>query len=359
MPRKGFTLIELLVVIAIIGLLSALAIVALGGARLKARDARRVANLKTIQTALELYASDHNGTYPVTSSIALGDIDHGCLDSTGFHAAGGCTNPYLASIPRDPSSGYYTYSSTGPDYTVMASLEGTVNNISGSVSVSANSGLTKTVIPPIAISSGTGETLALKGDGTVWSWGYNNYGQLGINNTIDQTSPVQVLGLGGTGALSGMTAVSAGTYFSLALKSDGTVYAWGGNFYGMLGNNSVTNSKVPVQVVDVGGSGILSNVVAVSAGGDHSLALKSDGTVWAWGRNTYGQLGTNNITEQHAPVQVLDVGGSGNLSGIIAISAGNYFSLAIKSDGTVYAWGRNNSGQLGINNTTDQRFILQ
>lgn len=133
--RNGFTLIELLVVIAIIGLLSTLAIVALGAARAKSRDARRLADLKQIQTALEMYYNE-TGSYPtVTSSILLGDSTHACLGTNGFNSAGSCTNQYI-SLPKDPSGEYYPYSGLGNDYIIRASLEGLANELSGAISAS-------------------------------------------------------------------------------------------------------------------------------------------------------------------------------------------------------------------------------
>ncbi|MCL2140281.1 MAG: RCC1 repeat- and reductase domain-containing protein [Dehalococcoidia bacterium] len=208
----------------------------------------------------------------------------------------------------------------------------------------------------IAISAGGFHSLALKSDGTVYAWGQNyQFGQLGNGTYTNSSIPVQVLGVGGIGNLTDVIAISAGYQYSLALKSDGTVYAWGRNYYGQLGDDTTTNSTTPVQVLGVGGIGNLTDVIAISAGHEYSLALKSDGTVYAWGENYYGQLGidTNGIgTDSSTPVQVLGVGGSGNLAGIIAISAGKDHSLALKSDGTVYAWGRNDHGQLGDNTTT-------
>lgn len=134
--EKGFTLIELLVVIAIIGLLSTLAIVALGSARMKSRDTRRLSDLKQIQTAFEMYNNENNGTYPATTTV-LGNIEHACLTSSGFQPGGSCGGAYI-NFPKDPSGGYYSYTGGGTDYAVYANLEGTTNDLSGQVAVSGN-----------------------------------------------------------------------------------------------------------------------------------------------------------------------------------------------------------------------------
>ena len=151
MNKKGFTLIELLVVIAIIGLLSTLAVVALGNARVKARDAKRMSDLKQIQTALELYYTDQNA-YPAGSNVVLGPLrspattatgNYACLDNAGWHATG-CANAYMGSVPGDPNDTgalVYTYNAASSTYTVTATLEGTVNGLSGGVTLS-QSGIT-------------------------------------------------------------------------------------------------------------------------------------------------------------------------------------------------------------------------
>jgi hypothetical protein len=181
-----------------------------------------------------------------------------------------------------------------------------------------------------AISGGYYHSVARKNDGTAWTWGWNYYGQLGDGTTIRRLLPTQVSGL------TGVTAVAGGYYHSIALKNDGTVWCWGSNSYGQIGNNSTTSlSKVPAPVAG------LVNVIAVAAGGEHSLALKSDGTVWAWGRNLEGQLGDGSTTSRTVPGQV------SGLSGITAIAAGEYHSMALRNDGTVWCWGSNSRGQLG------------
>jgi len=123
-------------------------------------------------------------------------------------------------------------------------------------------------LPVIQVSGGY-HSLALKSDGTVWAWGDNYYGDLGDGTTTDRNTPVQVSGL------TGVTAISGGGQYSLALKSDGTVWAWGDNYHGKLGDGTTTDRYTPVQLMG------LTGVTAISGGEDHSLALKSDGTVWA------------------------------------------------------------------------------
>lgn len=127
MNKKGFTLIELLVVIAIIGVLSTLAVVALGSARQKANDAKRLSDVKQIQTALELYYTDHNQYPSTTGWVDLGDATHNCLSSVnGFVATAGCVTPYMNLVPTDPTDGtYYQYESLTPftSYTITADLE--------------------------------------------------------------------------------------------------------------------------------------------------------------------------------------------------------------------------------------------
>ncbi len=141
MNKKGFTLIELLVVIAIIGLLSTLAVVALGSAREKARDSKRLSDIKQVQTALELFYTDQS-TYPSGSSATLGSTSFVCLNSAGFNAAG-CANPYMGLVPSDPGSGgIYTYTGASSTYTITATLEGAVGNLTAGAISATPSGIT-------------------------------------------------------------------------------------------------------------------------------------------------------------------------------------------------------------------------
>jgi RHS repeat-associated protein len=217
--------------------------------------------------------------------------------------------------------------------------DGTTTNRSTPIQVSGLSGVT--AISTSLFGDIDGHSLALKSDGTVWAWGLNWEGQLGDGTSTNRRTPVQVSGL------SGATAISAGGDHSLARKSDGTAWTWGWNGDGQLGNGANSISYTPVQV-----SG-LSGVAAIAAGGFHSLAVKTDGTVRAWGYNGSGQIGDSTSTNRNTPVQV------SGLSGVTAIAAGVYHSLAVKSDGTVWGWGQNNDGQLGDGTTFDRSAPVQ
>ena len=180
----------------------------------------------------------------------------------------------------------------------------------------------------VALAAGGQHSLALQRDGTVWAWGGNHMDQLGTGTTINQTRPVQVRGF------HDVIALAAGAYHSLALQRDGTVWAWGLNGNGQLGNGTATYDQArPVQVRG------LHDVIALAAGSAHSLALQRDGTVWAWGLNGNGQLGNGTATEQGRPVQVR------GLHGVSALAAGQVYSLALQRDGTVWAWGTNGNAE--------------
>lgn len=180
-----------------------------------------------------------------------------------------------------------------------------------------------------AFAAGGNHSLAVRNNGSVWAWGDNNSGQLGNMHLVTHHLPVPVPGLWG------VSSVAAGLNHSLALKTDGTAWAWGDNSSGQLGNGSSTNSATPHPVT------ALTGITALAAGSGHSLALKDDGTVWAWGSNSSGQLGTGSLTDSSFPAMVR------GLSGVRAIAAGHSHSLALKEDGTVWAWGNNHQGQLG------------
>ncbi len=195
------------------------------------------------------------------------------------------------------------------------------------------------------VAAGSDFALALDSHGKVYAWGFGSHGELGIRNTFKKTVPVAV---DTSRALSGkkIVAIAAGSNHAVAVDDKGMVYTWGGNTYGQLGVNTTKHSEVPVPIYisrAIGGK----TIVAVAAGYHHSLALSSDGKVYAWGDNQYGQLGNHSFENSTVPVAV-DT--TGVLAGkkVIAISAGANYSMALTSDGKIYSWGRNNRGQLGV-----------
>jgi len=202
------------------------------------------------------------------------------------------------------------------------------------------------ILPTIScaqkIAGGWYYSLAICNDSTVSAWGENNYGQLGNGTNTDSNVPVQV------SSLKDIIAIAGGWHHSLALRNDSTVWAWGWNGYGQLGNGSNIESNVPVKV------SALTGIIAIAAGyDDHSLALRKDGTVWAWGLNMDGQLGNGTNTDSNVPTQV------SSLTGIISIAGRGWHSLALKNDGTVWSWGRNDEGELGNGTNTDSNVPVQ
>lgn len=201
-------------------------------------------------------------------------------------------------------------------------------------------------VQPQTIAAGNGHSLILGNNGTVFAAGRGSHGQLG-NGTRGTNSaiPVQVKDAAGTGNLTGVAAVEAGFLFSLALKNDGTVWTWG-SATGFMTNSGDSHSDLPVQVI-ADSSQPLTGIVEISAKREHWLALKNDGTVWAWGRNQYGQLGNNTRDSAAAPMQVRGLDGAGYLVGITQIEAGDGYSAAVGAGGTIYTWGHNYMYQLG------------
>ncbi len=198
-----------------------------------------------------------------------------------------------------------------------------------------------------SIGAGPYHSFALGQDGKVWGWGLNDKSQLGDGSTTSRTLPVRVHGIGGSGHLTGVTHISGGGRHSAAITYDSRVLTWGDNSKGELGNGTYNNRTYPDYVVGAGGSGLLSNITQVAACERFTIALASDGTVWSWGQNWARQLGDGTTTDRTTPVHVVGTNGTGQLSGIVAIAAGESHTLALGSDGTLYAWGMNDYGQLG------------
>ncbi len=202
---------------------------------------------------------------------------------------------------------------------------------------------------PLAAAAGGGHSLAVFADGSVAGWGANTSGQLGRGTTNNSYDPAAVSTAGTALAGKVVVAVAAGSLHSLALCSDGTLAAWGDNFYGQLGNGTTNGSSLPVAVTTAGTPLEGKFVVAISAGIYHNLALCSDGTLVAWGSNDVARLGNWNvgyISTRPVAVMTEDTALEGRT--VVAIAAGNQHNLVLCSDGTLATWGFNWQGQLGM-----------
>ena len=203
-------------------------------------------------------------------------------------------------------------------------------------------GTTDGRLAPVQVTGLTGATqvaggclhsLALRSDGTVWAWGDNKAGELGRGTTSDHEATAAPVS-----GLTGVTKIAAGCGFSLALRSDGTLWAWGFNSVGQLGNGSTASSAVPVKITGV------SQVTAIAAGWDSAVAIVAGGaSVWAWGGNDSGQLGDGTLTGRTTPVRVTQIG----TVHITGAAVGYRYAAILGTDGSVWAWGADNNGQLG------------
>jgi alpha-tubulin suppressor-like RCC1 family protein len=190
------------------------------------------------------------------------------------------------------------------------------------------------------VNSNSFDCAAIKTDGTLWTWGSNYFGVGGIGGGGHQITPVQVFG-----SHTNWKQVSIGRFYNIsAVKTDGTLWTWGRNSYGGLGTNDTTDRLTPVTTF-AGGT----NWKQVSAGTHNFAAIKTDGTLWTWGRNANGQLGINDTTNRLTPVQVF-----GNHTNWKQVSAGYIHCAAIKTDGTLWVWGNNSFSALGTNDSTQR-----
>jgi alpha-tubulin suppressor-like RCC1 family protein len=187
--------------------------------------------------------------------------------------------------------------------------------------------------------SAGGHSLALRNNGTIWAWGVGTNGQLGANDTIDRSSPTSVVG-----GITDWTQISAGRYHNLVQRSNGTLWAWGSGNQGRLGNGDIIDRSSPTSVV-----GGITDWTEISAGVYHNLVQRSNGTLWAWGSGANGRLGTNDIINRSSPVQVV-----GGITDWIKISAGSTHNLALRSNGSLWAWGNGGLGRLGVNDLADR-----
>ncbi|OLN31734.1 sigma-70 family RNA polymerase sigma factor [Desulfosporosinus metallidurans] len=230
------------------------------------------------------------------------------------------------------------------DHTVGIKKDGSLwawgNNDRGQLGdgTTANSNIPKQIITSevIAIAAGISHTIALKKDGSLWAWGWNYYGQLGDGTRADSRIPKQIIA-------SEVTSIAAGSEYTLALKKDGSLWVWGDNLYGQLGDGTEITSVVPKQI-------IASGVQSIAAGVGYTLALKKDGSLWAWGANYGDQLNNGTRTISYTPKKIIE-------SGIKAIASGGAHVIALKTDGSLWAWGFNQYGQFGNGTSGGEKYF--
>ena len=254
------------------------------------------------------------------------------------------------SIPaRSPATTF----AAGAEHVLAIAADGTLWAWGGNNSGQLGVGTTETHPKPVrigtdsdwkAVATGNFFSLGLKADGSLWGWGQNYYGQLGVGNTNDQHLPVQV------GSGTDWAVISAGSNHVLAIKTNGTLWAWGLNNGGQLGDGIKDNKSAPVQI------GTDNDWMCVTAGSVHGAALKTDGSVWTWGNNYYGQLGTTSAQEALVPSQGTDYEWKSLVNGHAFINAGNTTNASLTSGGALYLWGDNNSGQIGDGETVLKRW---
>lgn len=290
-----------------------------------------------------------------SSSFTMTIKSDGTLWTWGKNAAGQLglgdqiqrSSPTQVGLLTDWSS-----ANCGYEFTMVIKADGTLWGWGKNSNYKLGLGVTTNYSSPVQIGVATtwnqvdagsyNHTVGTQLDGTLWSWGGNEYGCLGLGGGGERTSPTQI------GALTNWSEVVSGLHNALAIKTDNTLWTWGKNDYGQLGLGDQTPRNSPVQV------GGLSNWSQVSGGAFHTVAVKTDGTLWSWGRNDIGgQLGLGDTDHRSSPVQV------GGLSDWSKVAVGSYHSLAIKTDGTLWAWGDNRFGHLGLGDITDSSSPVQ
>jgi alpha-tubulin suppressor-like RCC1 family protein len=189
------------------------------------------------------------------------------------------------------------------------------------------------------VSAGTAHSLGVRINGSAWSWGLGTVGRLGDGTTTSRPSPVSVVG-----GFTDWCQVSAGGFHSLGVRTSGSAWAWGCNGNGRLGDNTVTDRSSPVSVV-----GGFTDWCQVSGGGSHSLGVRINGTAWAWGDGGLGRLGDGTVTSRSSPVSVV-----GGFTDWCQVAASDTHSLGVRTNGTAWAWGSNSGGLLGDNTFTNR-----
>ncbi len=308
-------------------------------------------------TTLAITQDDSLLSWGSDNSEALGTTGNANRNIPGrVENVGGSGNGYLGNI-LDAAGTYYSgfavLSTTGRVLSWGENNDGELGQgVAGVSQAVADSALIDNVVQ---IDAGNDHATALKRDGTVWSWGLNNQGQIGQNNlTTPQHTPVQVIDLNDpSGYLTGVKKIQAAGNRNIALKWDGTLKAWGANSIGELGDGTTTSPRTSaVDVVDVGGAGQLDSVVDISCGIEHCMALLENGDVVTWGGSNFGELGNGTFGNRSEPDYVWRDGGNTiKLDSIVQIGAVEDACFAITHDDSLFAWGVNSDGQLMLGTT--------
>lgn len=319
--NNGFTIVELLVVIVIIGILAVITIVSYTGISKKANESVIISDLANNKKKMALYFAQY-GSYPTSLDV------NNC-----------------ASLPN-PDINYCLKFSPGVS---LGSYVGSVSSFSMSANGNGVTfEVTDSSVPAVAmigwkqLSAGYNHTCGISTDDKAYCWGWNQYGQLGNNSTADSLTPVAV---DKSGVLNGknILSISAGFYHTCVVASDNLAYCWGINSSGELGNGLMAQSNIPTAVVS---TGVLSGktVKKIFAGFGDACVIASDNQAYCWGGNTNGALGNNSSSQTSVPVAVYT---SGVLSGktILSIALGSTHSCAIASNNLAYCWG--GAGRIG------------
>ena len=292
-------------------------------------------------TATVTTLGDHHGTFTLSGNTLRYHLDANTTHAdTGVLSISDGHDTVNVTVTVDIL--YWKQAAAGESHTVALKSDGTLwawgNNNKGQL----GDGTTDDHLTPVqesthatdwsAVTAGEYHTVALKSDGTLWAWGYNHKGQLGDNNTTDRHVPTQE-----DSHATNWSAVAAGWWHTVALKTNGTLYAWGFNDKGQLGNGTNEESHKPFQE-----DSNATDWSAVSAGTWHTVALKTNGTLYAWGFNDKGQLGDKSTTNRLVPTRE-----DSNTTNWSTVAAGGWHTVALTTDGTLYAWGANSKGQLG------------
>jgi alpha-tubulin suppressor-like RCC1 family protein len=307
---------------------------------------------------------------------AWGQNNYGQLGTTGGTTS--ATIPTMVNNGTGQLAGSRTAAAVacGGVYTVAIATDGTLHawgtNNNGQL---GTGGTTNAYIPTMvnnatgllaggrlaaAVACGFNHTVALASDGTLHTWGYNGYGQLGTSTGGTANAYLPTIVNNGTGLLAGSrlaAAVACGGNHTVALASDGTVHSWGLNTNGQLGTGGAVNVTIPTIINN--GTGLLAggrSATAVVCGSTHTVALASDGTLHAWGTNNNGQLGTSTGGTANASIPTMVNNGTGLLAGsrsAATVACGGNHTVALATDGTLHAWGLNTNGQLGTGDTTN------